>query len=260
MEDETQFLITVSSEEKPSLERCCKFVSHSSCGAISTFTGITRDCLEDRIVTNLSYEGYVPMAVKELFKLCTEAKAKYHVHRIAVQHILGNCPVGEESVVIAASSPHRRNAIDCVAFLIDELKATVPIWKLEVYQNEESVWKENIEWHNGRRRRVMRKQESEEAWIRIQTWPSTVFDKLFWKHQRNAYDANAVSNIGVSTIRVQLGLLVSARCTRIKLPTALKNASGLLAELWVTNRDTWSNPIVYNHLKHMSLDSTMPPA
>lgn len=156
--DEHPFFITVSSVEKPSLDKCCKFVSHPSCGAISTFLGTTRDSFKGKTVSSLSYESYVPMALKELSKLCTEAKVKHNVHRIAVQHVLGDCQVGEVSVVIAASSPHRRDALECVSFMIDELKAKVPIWKLEVYHGEEeSVWKENVEWHDGRITRVMRK-------------------------------------------------------------------------------------------------------
>jgi molybdopterin synthase catalytic subunit len=157
--DSTSFFITVSSEEKPSLDKCYKFVSHPSCGAISTFLGTTRDSFNGKAVSRLSYEGYVPMAVKELDKLCREAKTKYNVHRIAVQHVLGDCPVGEVSVIIAASSPHRSDALQCVTFMIDELKAKVPIWKLEVYEGEEDcVWKENVEWHGGKITRVMYKE------------------------------------------------------------------------------------------------------
>jgi molybdopterin synthase catalytic subunit len=157
--DGTSFFITVSSEDKPCLDKCYKFVSHPSCGAISTFVGTTRDSFNGKAVSRLSYEGYVPMAVKELDKLCREAKTKYNVHRIAVQHVLGDCPVGEVSVIIAASSPHRSDALQCVTFMIEELKAKVPIWKLEVYKGEEdSVWKENVEWHGGKITRVMYKE------------------------------------------------------------------------------------------------------
>lgn len=72
-------------------------------------------------------------------------------------HILGDCPVSKASVILCASSPHRKDAIFCVEFLIDELKARVPIWKRECYREGEgeSVWKENVEWSNGKQRRVM---------------------------------------------------------------------------------------------------------
>lgn len=156
-----RFLIAVT-EDMPTFERCYEFCSSEpSCGAVSTFVGITRDHFETKKVAKLSYEGYVPMAKKELLKLCHEAIHKYSsVKRIAAVHVLGDCPVGKASVILAAASPHRREAIQCCEFLIDELKARVPIWKLEVYEGEGgSVWKENVEWHEGKKRRVMVKQD-----------------------------------------------------------------------------------------------------
>jgi molybdopterin synthase catalytic subunit len=148
------------SEKLPTLEECSDFVSDPSCGAISSFVGITRNNFHGKIVAKLSYEGYVPMAEKELRMLCDEATTKYSsIAKIAAVHILGDCPVGQASVILAASSPHRRDAMHCVEYLIDELKARIPIWKREVYEgDEDGVWKENIEWHEGKKRRVMIKE------------------------------------------------------------------------------------------------------
>jgi len=154
------FLIAVT-EQLPTLDECYQFVAaEPSCGAVATFSGITRDNFQGKRVQKLSYEGYVPMAEKELRKLCREATEKYRsVKRIAAVHILGDCPVGQASVILACSSPHRRESLQCCEFLIDELKARIPIWKLEVYEGDEgSVWKENFEWHEGRQRRVMVQQ------------------------------------------------------------------------------------------------------
>jgi molybdopterin synthase catalytic subunit len=151
---DSPYLIKVS-EDLPTLQDCSDFVTDASCGAVSTFVGITRDNFQGKKVKKLSYEGYVPMAEKELRKLCDEASEKYSVRKIAAVHILGDCPVGEASVILACSSPHRRDALHCVEFLIDELKARVPIWKLEVYEGDDSVWKENVEWKEGRKQRVM---------------------------------------------------------------------------------------------------------
>jgi molybdopterin synthase catalytic subunit len=96
------------------------------------------------------------MAEKELWKLCQTAKNKYpSIGRITAVHILGDCPVGAASVISCASSPHRKDAIHTIEYLIDALKATVPIWKREVYAGSESVWKENIEWHQGKPTRIM---------------------------------------------------------------------------------------------------------
>jgi molybdopterin synthase catalytic subunit len=147
-------LLSVS-ESIPSLEECYAFVSDDSCGAVATFCGITRDNFQGKRVQKLTYEGYVPMAIKELENLCSDARVKYaSVRKIAAVHILGDCPVGRASVILAVSSPHRKDSIHCVEYLIDELKARIPIWKLEVYEGDEAVWKENIEWG----KRVMVKQ------------------------------------------------------------------------------------------------------
>lgn len=73
------------------------------------------------------------MAEKELWKLCQTAKNKYpSIGRITAVHILGDCPVGAASGISCASSPHRKDAIHTIEYLIDALKATVPIWKREV--------------------------------------------------------------------------------------------------------------------------------
>ena len=122
-----KYFIRVS-EDLPTLDDCYKFVSDGSCGAVSTFTGTTRDNFQGKQVTQLSYEGYVPMAEKELRKTCDEACQKFPgVHKIAAVHILGDCPVGAASVILACSSPHRKASINCIEFLIDELKASWPI-------------------------------------------------------------------------------------------------------------------------------------
>jgi len=142
-------------EDLPSLQECTEFVNDPSCGAISTFVGITRDSFQGKKVIKLSYEGYVPMAEKELTKICNEACQKFDVLKIAAVHILGDCPVGNASVILACSSPHRRDALHCVEFLIDILKARVPIWKRECYEGDNAVWKENVEWKEGRQERVM---------------------------------------------------------------------------------------------------------
>lgn len=158
--DSNRFFIRVS-KDLPSLQACSDFVNDPSCGAISTFVGITRDNFQGKTVTQLSYEGYVPMAEKELHKICVQACQQYEIQKIAAVHILGDCPVGSASVILACSSPHRRDALRCVEFLIDALKARVPIWKRECYEGDDAVWKENVEWkENGQQQRVMVKQET----------------------------------------------------------------------------------------------------
>ena len=155
----SRYLVKVS-ETIPSISECMNFVTDPTCGAISTFSGITRNNFQQKKVLQLQYEAYTPMAEKMMLTLCQTAQSIYpDICKIAMVHILGNCPVGEASVIICVSSPHRKMSLDCVAYLIDELKANVPIWKLEVYEGEEegAVWKENVEWKNGEKTRVMRR-------------------------------------------------------------------------------------------------------
>ncbi|KAI9114083.1 hypothetical protein K1719_014733 [Acacia pycnantha] len=121
------------------------YVSAPQAGAIATFSGTTRDTFEGKRVLELRYEAYVPMAIRCLKSLCSSARASWNLHSIAVAHRLGTVPVGETSVFVAVSAVHRADALEACRFLIDELKATVPIWKKEVYTNGE-VWKENSEF------------------------------------------------------------------------------------------------------------------
>ncbi|KAG0201597.1 Molybdopterin synthase catalytic subunit [Mortierella sp. GBA30] len=117
-----------------SLDEIAKSVHDPKAGAISTFSGTTRDNFEDKEVKTLSYEAYIPMAEKSILSLITAARQRWDdlIH-IAIVHKIGDCPVGETSVVIAISSGHRKQGLEAVHWLIDELKVKVPIWKKEVY-------------------------------------------------------------------------------------------------------------------------------
>lgn len=122
-------------------------------GATSLFVGTTRDNFGGRKVVNLEYEAYEGMATKELAKLCVDLRSRWgNLHKIAIHHRLGEVKVTEASVVIAISSPHRKESLEAVHYCIDQLKATVPIWKKEIYEDEEGgTWKENQEcsWTGG---------------------------------------------------------------------------------------------------------------
>ncbi|CAK4679732.1 unnamed protein product [Aphanomyces euteiches] len=123
------------------------YVTDASAGGISTFIGTTRDTFQGKKVLHLEYEAYIPMANKELKAICTAIRQQWpSVVGIAMLHRLGVVPVKEASVIIAISSPHRRESLEAVAYAIDTLKARVPIWKLEKYEGDDRVWKENAEW------------------------------------------------------------------------------------------------------------------
>ncbi|KAM3600359.1 uncharacterized protein V6R79_021991 [Siganus canaliculatus] len=119
----------------------------ASCGAISVFIGTTReDVVDGRKVIGLEYEAYEPMAQSEFTKLCADIRGRWPaVKHICVHHRLGWVEVGQASVVMAISSPHRHDSQQAIQYCISELKAKVPIWKKEVYDSQDSSWKENSE-------------------------------------------------------------------------------------------------------------------
>ncbi|KAI0504612.1 hypothetical protein KFK09_015564 [Dendrobium nobile] len=144
-ESETLIEIVSPSSSTLDLNRYVNFVRDPAAGAIATFEGTTRDTFDGRRVVELRYEAYVPMATQLLAGICASARETWALRRIAVAHRLGTVPIGEASVFIAASAVHRADAMDACRFIIDEIKASVPIWKKEVYENGE-VWKENKEF------------------------------------------------------------------------------------------------------------------
>ncbi|CAF0755985.1 unnamed protein product [Adineta steineri] len=115
-----------------------KQVIAPSCGAVASFIGITRDNFEGRQVARLFYEAYESMALQELKRLCDDARRQFgDIKHIAICHRLGDVSISEASVAIYVSGPHRRDALDAVSFLIEQLKANVPIWKKEFYEDHE---------------------------------------------------------------------------------------------------------------------------
>ena len=109
------------------------------CGATVTLDGYVRKITKGRETRYLVYEGYEPMALKEMKKLIGRALEQFEIANIGLVHRVGRLEIGETSVVIAVSSPHRRAAFAACEWLIMELKKTVPIWKKEVYADGE-VW------------------------------------------------------------------------------------------------------------------------
>jgi molybdopterin synthase catalytic subunit len=128
----------------PSLDEASHLVASNSAGAISTFAGTTRDHFQGKQVLKLEYEGYGPMAEKILQQIIMEARDKWEIQHVLVYHRLNEVPIGEASVIIAVSSAHRKEAMQAVEYLIDELKARCPIWKKEFYLDG-SVWKGTCE-------------------------------------------------------------------------------------------------------------------
>ena len=108
------------------------------CGAIVTLDGFVRQFTKERETEYLVYEGYQPMAVREMEKLISQAHEQFEIENIGIVHRLGRLEIGETSVVISVAAPHRRAAFEACEWLIKELKRTVPIWKKEVYADGET--------------------------------------------------------------------------------------------------------------------------
>ena len=110
-------------------------------GAVVVFDGFVRDNFKGRRTLYLEYEAYEPMARAQMRAIATEIRAKFAVHRLAMVHRLGRLEIGETSVLIAVSSPHRAAAFDACRLAIDALKRSVPIWKKEYFAGG-AVWAE----------------------------------------------------------------------------------------------------------------------
>lgn len=111
------------------------------CGATVTLDGYVREWTRGRRSLYLVYEAYAPMALSEMKRLGAQAHERFDIKHIGILHRTGRLEIGETSVVICVSAPHRRAAFEACEWAIKELKRTVPIWKKEFYEDGE-VWVE----------------------------------------------------------------------------------------------------------------------
>lgn len=108
-------------------------------GAIVTFDGFVRNESHGRRTMYLEYEAYESMALAKMREIAAHMHGKFSIHRVAILHRLGRLEIGDTSVFIAVSAPHRAAAFDACRFAIDTLKRTVPIWKKEYFEDG-AVW------------------------------------------------------------------------------------------------------------------------
>ena len=123
--------------EPLSLDAVVSEVADQRAGAVATFTGTVRRQSRGREVTRLEYEAYAEMAEDVMARLAAELIDRYELCKIAIHHRVGALEIGEASVVIAVSAPHRQDALAACKDAIDRLKETVPLWKKEVYEGGE---------------------------------------------------------------------------------------------------------------------------
>jgi len=125
------------SEEPLSLDAVVAEVRSDEAGAIATFTGTTRIRSRGRTVTHLEYEAYPGMAEDVMGQIAADLERRHDLCAVAIHHRIGRVGIGEPSVVIAVSAPHRSDALAACREAIDTLKETVPLWKKEVYEGGE---------------------------------------------------------------------------------------------------------------------------
>ncbi|GAA5522913.1 molybdenum cofactor biosynthesis protein MoaE [Aliifodinibius salicampi] len=114
-------------------------VSSEKAGALALFIGTVRNMTDGKRVVKLDFEAYDKMAISELEKIVNRAKEQWPIKNISVIHRIGELRISDIAVVIAVSSPHRKEAFRACEFVIDTLKETVPIWKKEFFEDKE-VW------------------------------------------------------------------------------------------------------------------------
>jgi molybdopterin synthase catalytic subunit len=114
-------------------------VRRKDCGAVVTFLGTVRDLTGGRVTIALDYEAYPAMAEKKMLEIERETRERWPVGEMALIHRLGHLDIGEISVAVSVSCPHRGQAFEACRFAIDRLKEIVPIWKKE-------VWSDGSQW------------------------------------------------------------------------------------------------------------------
>jgi len=119
-------------------------VGRAGAGAICTFTGVVRDSSRGRQTTRLEYEAYPGMAESQMRAIAAEIAERWPEARVAMAHRTGVLEIGEASVVVSVSCPHRGDAIAACKWGIDRFKETVPVWKKEFFADGE-VWIEGDE-------------------------------------------------------------------------------------------------------------------
>lgn len=126
--------------ESITTETVLRHVGHDEDGAVCVFVGVVRDHNEGRLVRGVHYSAYESMATKVLTEIAGEAAVRAGTDRLAVVHRTGELRVGEASVAIAVSTPHREQAFDACRYVIEQIKQRLPVWKQERYADGDDAW------------------------------------------------------------------------------------------------------------------------
>ncbi|KAI1263906.1 Molybdopterin biosynthesis MoaE [Xylariaceae sp. FL1019] len=118
-------------------------VRSPAAGAIVLFAGTTRDNFAGKPVKELHYSAYQELALRTMLSICKAIFARHNLQSIAMVHRLGVVPIGQESILIAVSAPHRQAAWSAGEEALEDCKKRVEVWKREEFEGEEGVWRAN---------------------------------------------------------------------------------------------------------------------
>jgi molybdopterin synthase catalytic subunit len=135
MIEQPLFLVTAAPLNAPALSAQ---LAMPESGAVVQFLGIVRNNNLGRQVQYLEYDAYPPLALRTMREIAADARARWEVTEIAIHHRTGRLEIGEASLLVVASAPHRAEAFAACAYCVDRVKEIVPVWKKEVWENGES--------------------------------------------------------------------------------------------------------------------------
>jgi molybdopterin converting factor subunit 1 len=119
-------------------QRLANLVRRDESGALALFCGVVRNHSQGRRVLYLEYDAYPSMAVKKMRQVAEDVRARWDITDMAINHRIGRLEVGETSLLVAVSAPHRREAFEACHYAVDRIKEIVPVWKKEVWEGGES--------------------------------------------------------------------------------------------------------------------------
>ena len=117
-----------------------KEAASESCGATAVFVGTVRSTNDGKEVTGIDYTAYEQMAEKEMLGILREAAERYEIVGGIIEHRIGTLEIGDASIAVVVSHPHRGNAMDALRYVVDETKSRATIWKLEHYTDGSREW------------------------------------------------------------------------------------------------------------------------
>jgi molybdopterin converting factor subunit 1 len=125
-------------EEPLDPQRLVDLVRRDESGAVALFYGVVRNNSRGRRVLYLEYDAYPSMAVKKMRQVAAEVRSRWDITDVAISHRIGRLEIGETSLLVAVSAPHRREAFEACHYAVDRIKEIVPVWKKEVWEGGES--------------------------------------------------------------------------------------------------------------------------